>query len=233
MVSDPEGLTPPPRTLRLDDQAPDASSLSVARSAADADGRVLGGQHGGGAARHRPDLAVHADDAQVGAGGGRAVAGLWRGDTQALGADQAAALRHRHAGGVGNVGLQRALLCRRPLHERHQHGHPARRVADLRAGGRLPRARHPRRSGAACRRADHRRRRGRGRHPRRAAGDPRGRVQQGRSRHAGGVRALRLLHGGAARPPAHAGRRLLHAAGADRGSDIAAAGGASRRSRQG
>ena len=144
-------------------------SLSVAQPAADAGCPVLGGQHGRGQACHRPDLALPAGVPALGGGDGRAVAHLWRAGARALASDQAAAARHRGAGLARVHGLQCALLRGCPLHERHQHRHPARLDADLRAGGRVHRARHPREPGAARRRARHGRRRRGGRDPRRAA----------------------------------------------------------------
>jgi EamA-like transporter family len=53
--------------------------------------------------------------------------------------------------------------------------------------------------------------RGGGGNARRAAVDPGGGVQPRRSRHAGSLRALRPLHGGAARPAKHARSGLLRA----------------------
>ena len=217
-----------------DDRRPqtlDAPSLRVARPAADAGRDLLGGQHRRRPARRRPDLAVHADVPALGGGDGRAVADLRRAGARALAADQAAAAPASWCWRrSGFTGFNALYYVAAHYTTRHQHRHPAGLDADLRPGRRVHRARHPREPRAARRRARHGRRRGGGRHPRRAAGDPRGRAQQGRSGDAGGVRALCLLHGGAARPPGHAGNGLLHVAGAHRRRDVAAARRASRRS---
>ena len=216
-----------PLDTDLDHQRPHTrrrAPLPHAGAAARAVRHLLGRQHGGGAARHRRDRSFHADRAALDSGGGGAVADLRRGDPRALGRDPAAAAVDRAARHPRHDRLQRALLRRRPLHERHQHRHPAGLDADLRAGRRLPRARHAREPDPVGGRADHGAGRGGGGDARRAAGDPRGRAQQGRPRHAGGVRPLRALHRGPARPPGDAGQRLLRPARDHRGGDVAAAG---------